>query len=368
MRKRNWICVLLLVAWTACDNEPEVEPTGGETIRFGLPGIEVDAEARSGPLNQLEEGTSFGVLGYCIPQTSPSDQTPDESRGGVALDLKKSLCAPSLFYKQEVTYSGGGCTYKPLQRWYTPTDYLYSFFAYYPFGDTYFAVTTRETTLGAPRVKFSIPVTNTAADAEVELPDVPDAMVAQEIDVAKGDGVVTLDFYHILTGLNFQVNNYNVREDENGNQVAGEPVIIHSLKLKGKFYKSVEINFDEGYDYPDETYWGTYTIVPDSSNIEIGGLESVSQIGGKTLLLVSNLNKTDIQDGYLGDLDLEINYSFGESRNVTRTFGRPENFLPAGGTVYTAQLNFIGNSFVLNFIVDNNSQWEDGADSDITFE
>ena len=42
--------------------------------------------------------------------------------------------------------------------------------------------------------------------------------------------------------------------------------------------------------------------------------------------------------------------------------------MPAGGTIYTAQLNFIGDSFVLNFIIDNNTQWEDGGDSDITFE
>lgn len=83
----------------------------------------------------------------------------------------------------------------------------------------------------------------------------------------------------------------------------------------------------------------------------VEGLTS-SMAGNKTLLLVSNLNKTDISDGYLGNIALEIRYSFG-GQPITKEFSRPENFLPAGGTIYTAQLNFIGEAFVLNFIVDN---------------
>ena len=364
MKTRNLICGLMLMAGVAC-NEEEVTPGAGDgVIRFGVPGMEVETEARSGPLSELEEGTSFGVLGYCVPQTAPNDAILDMSRGGVAWDLKKTLCAPSLFYKQKVTYTGGACAYDPLKEWYDQTDFLYSFFAYYPYDD-YFTVTTTENALGAPSVKFSIPVTST--DVDYSLPDVQDAMVAQEIDVQKGAGVVTLDFYHILTGLNFQVNNYNVTTDENGLEVPGKSVTIHSLKLKGTFYKSIVINFDKGYDYPDETYSGTYTIVPEGSDIEVEGLASVEKIGGKTLLLVSNLNKTGKDDGYLGQLKLEIKYTFGET-TTTKIFGRPENFLPAGGTIYTAQLNFIGDSFVLNFIVDNDSKWEDGSDTDITFE
>ncbi len=178
-------------------------------------------------------------------------------------------------------------------------------------------------------------------------------------------GQVQLNFLHILTGLNFQVNNYNAKE--NGDP--GERVTIHSLKLYGTFYKSIEINFDSGYNFPDETFSGTYTIVPEGSDIEVPGLTSVSKIGNKTILMVSNLFQTIGTSAYLGDLKLKIKYSFGTSiSDKIQTFTRPDNFLPAGGTIYTAQLNFIGNSFVLNFVVDNNQQWEDGGDSDITFE
>ena len=356
----------LLLAFTACGDEEEIGgiPTlSDQYISFGTSPLGVEVTPRA-PIDQLEDGASFGVLGYCLAQVAPDNTELNVASGSQIWDYKKQLCRPHLFYKQKVSYNSGNCTYEPLQKWYEPTNYNYSFFGYYPYDSDYFTVNTTASDLGAPRVKFSIPFSGTDANTPLDDSQVPDAMVAQEIDVTRVAGQVQMNFLHILTGLNFQVNNYNANEDG----TAGNPVTIHSLKLSGKFYKSIEINFDSGYDFPDETFYGTYTIVPNGSNIEIGGLESKSQIGDKTLLLVSNLNKTSKEDGYLGQLTLSVEYSFGNSNHVTKTFERPENFLPAGGTIYTAQLNFIGDSFVLNFIVDNNQQWEDGGDSDITFE
>lgn len=366
--KRNqsiFVLFVLLLAMTACSKEE----IGGQpvlsrqTIEFGAPSIHVEADTR-GPLNQLEEGSSFGVLGYCLAQTAPDNTTLNPASGSQTWNNKKQLCYPEVFYKEKVTYSGGSCSYEPLEKWYEPTNYNYSFFAYYPYEGA-FTVTTRAEELGAPKVKFSIPFSGTDENKPLDDTLVPDAMVAQEIDVVRKTGQVQLNFLHILTGLNFQVNNYNAKE--NGDP--GETVTIHSLKLYGTFYKSIEINFDSGYNFPNETFSGTYTIVPDGSNIEVPGLTSVSEIGNKTILMVSNLSQTTGTSAYLGNLKLEIKYSFGTSiLNKTQTFTRPDNFLPAGGTIYTAQLNFIGNSFVLNFVVDNNQQWEDGGDSDITFE
>ena len=37
------------------------------------------------------------------------------------------------------------------------------------------------------------------------------------------------------------------------------------------------------------------------------------------------------------------------------------------GTIYTVELNFIGDAFVISFVVDNNQIWEDGGDSDLEF-
>lgn len=366
--KRNqsiFVLFVLLLVMSACSKEE----IGGQpvlsrqTIEFGAPSIHVEADTR-GPLNQLKEGSSFGVLGYCLAQTAPDNATLNPASGSQVWSNKKQLCYPEVFYKKKVTYSGGSCSYEPLEKWYEPTNYNYSFFAYYPYEGA-FTVTTEAQELGAPKVKFSIPFDSTEEATALEADDVPDAMVAQEIDVVRNTGQVQLNFLHILTGLNFQVNNYNAKE--NGDP--GETVTIHSLKLYGTFYKSIEINFDSGYNFPDETFSGTYTIVPDGSDIEVPGLTSVSEIGNKTILMVSNLSRTTGSSAYLGDLKLGIEYSFnGKIHYQPEPITRPENFLPAGGTIYTAQLNFIGNSFVLNFIVDNNQQWEDGGDSDITFE
>lgn len=368
MKKNQSIFVLsvLLLAMSAC-NEDEIggQPVlSGEAIEFGAPSIHVEADTR-GPVDQLPEGSSFGVLGYCLAQTAPDNATLNPASGSQVWSNKKQLCYPEVFYKKKVTYSGGSCSYEPLKKWYEPTNYNYSFFAYYPYEGA-FTVTTEAQELGAPKVKFSIPFDSTEEATALEADDVPDAMVAQEIDVVRNTGQVQLNFLHILTGLNFQVNNYNAKE--NGDP--GETVTIHSLKLYGTFYKSIEINFDSGYNFPNETFSGTYTIVPEGSDIKVPGLTSVSEIGNKTILMVSNLSQTTGTSAYLGDLKLGIEYSFNGKEHYTpdEPFTRPDNFLPAGGTIYTAQLNFIGNSFVLNFVVDNNQQWEDGGDSDITFE
>lgn len=368
MNRRLFVLTMAAVSLMACDKEEvmEVPSVSGEYIEFGMPSVGLDVETRA-PLNQLAEGTSFGVLGYCLAQTQPGDTTLNTATGSVSWDTKKSLCRPHVFYKQEVAYSGGICSYSPLVPWLAD-DYRYSFFAYYPYGDGKgFTVTTGESTLGAPSVKFSIPFDSMDEDTELDDAQVPDAMVAQSIDVIRNTGQVQLNFLHLLTGLNFQVNNYNATDD---GATPGDPVTIHSLKLKGTFYKSIEINFDNNYVFPSETFRGTYTLLGDSEDddITIGGLESVSQIGGKTLLLVSNLKETGVEDGYLGDLDLVIEYTFGSGKSKFVTKTRPENFQPSGGTIYTAQLNFIGDSFVLNFVVDNDQKWEDGGDSEITFE
>lgn len=357
-----YIGIVLSLLSASCNKEkvsfsPEFS---GEVIDFGRPTISV--ETKGGPVNELPDNSSFGVLGYCLAQTRPDDETLNPASGNVDWGTKKNLCYPEVFYDEKVTISGSSCSYENLREWYENTDYKYSFFAYYPY-DGAFTVQTGKKELGTPKVKFSIPFDSTDPNETLDDSIVPDAMVAQEIDVMRNTGTVQLHFLHILTGLNFQVNNYNANEDG----TPGQNVTIHSLKLGGTFYKSIQINFDSGYDFPDETFSGTYNIV--ENDIDVPALTSKEKIGDKTLLLVSNLKKTMGSSAYLGDLELTIEYSFGESiSHKSQTFTRPDNFLPAGGTIYTAQLNFIGDAFVLNFIVDNDQKWEDGGDSDITFE
>lgn len=365
MKKHQPILALtvLLLTLSACNKEMinEQPELSGQYITFGMPGIGVETGTRA-PVDQFPDGSSFGVLGYCLAQYSPTNTVLNPASGSQTWNNKKQFCRPEVFYNQKIIYDKGVCTYSPLKNWYASTDYNYSFFAYYPYGEGKgFTLNTGATNLGAPKVKFSIPFSGTNVDTPLDETQVPDAMIAQEIDVARNTGQVQLNFLHILTGLNFQINNYNATESG----TPGKSVTVHSLKLQGTFYKSIEINFDSGYTFPDETFSGTYTIL--DKDVTIGGLESVSSIGNKTLLLVSNLTQTGVEDGYLGDVELVIEYTFGDGIRTFKTFTRPENFLPAGGTIYTAQLNFIGDSFVLNFVVDNNQEWETGSDSNITF-
>ena len=365
----------LALALAACSRTESVLPSAAEDyIRFGLPGMSVDVEAKSALVNsELPEGSQFGVLGYCLAQTAPDDTTLNSSSGSVSWDTKKELCRPHLFYKKTVTYSGGACTYADPVPWFEPANYQYTFFAYYPYEnsyngtDSYFTVESGQGDLGSPSVKFSMPFNGGDTLTPLDDSRVPDAMVAMAEDVTRGtNGMVELNFRHILTGLNFQINNYN---EDPQNPETGKTLTIHSLKLRGRFYKSFEMKYDNGWGSPEnELYSGTYTLIPDNSDIQIEP-HSEGKLTDKTLLLVSGQNHKGSETGYLGPyVKLEIKYTFGDSGEKTQWFTRPNNFLPAAGTVYTSQLNFIGDAFVLNIIVDNNYQWEDGGDSEIVFQ
>lgn len=363
MRSYLIYVIAFLFTLSACNKESFQSNLSEDMIEFGFSGVQLDSESRSGePVDELPDGSSFGVFGYCLAQTAPDNSTLVESSGALSWDVKKNLIKPTLFYQKEVRYSGGVCSYEDPVSWYKPVDYQYSFFAYYPY-DKGFSMISDENTFGAPSIKFSMPVPdNSTEDTELTTIGIPDAMVAQEIDVTRGDGVVPLRFYHLLAGLNVQVNNYNKDPEDTS---TGMSLTIHSIKFVGEFYKSIVINFDKGYDYPNETYKGKYTIV--DSEVVIPAGTTVNKIGDKTLLLVSNITETGASNGYFGNNKIVIDYTFGGIRNQ-KEYTRMETFMPAGGTIYTLQLNFIGNAFVLNFVVDNSSQWEDGNDSEITFE
>lgn len=374
MKKRLFhIGIIGVLALAACSRTEDVLPAFAEDyIRFGMPGMEV--EAKSTLVNsELPDSSRFGVLGYCLAQVAPGDTTLNRSSGSVSWDTKKELCRPHLFHDVPVTYSDGECTYAPLQPWDSAANYQYTFFAYYPYGNSYngtdtcFTVESGQGDLGSPSVKFSMPFNGGDTLTPLDDSRVPDAMVAMAEDVTRGtNGMVELNFRHILTGLNFQINNYN---EDPQNPGTGDRLIVHSLKLRGTFYKSFVMNYDDGWECPaGETFSGTYTLLPDGSD-KVVEAQDEGLLIEKTLLFVSGQNSEGAATGYLGPyVKLEIKYTFGDSREKTQWISRPENFLPVGGTVYTSQLNFIGNAFVLNIIVDNNYQWEDGGDSEIVFE
>lgn len=58
-----------------------------------------------------------------------------------------------------------------------------------------------------------------------------------------------------------------------------------------------------------------------------------------------------------------IDYTFKDKRTA-KELTRPGTFTPQPGKRYIAQLNFVGDAFVINFVVDNNGEWENGAGED----
>ena len=71
---------------------------------------------------------------------------------------------------------------------------------------------------------------------------------------------------------------------------------------------------------------------------------------------------------YFGkDVEVSVEYTY-KGADKTATAERPTQFQPRAGVRYTAQLNFVGDTFALNFIAADNEFWEDGGDSDVSIQ
>lgn len=357
----------LALALAACSRTESVLPSAAEDyIRFGLPGMSVDVEAKSALVGDaLPDGSRFGVLGYCLSQIAPGNSELSESSAVRNWDNKKELCRPHLFYGKEVKYSNGACTYDNPEKWYDDVNSKYTFFAYYPYKK--FTITTKDNALGTPTVRFSMPFTSTNINQVLE-GNVPDAMVAMAKDAVRGtNGMVELEFYHLLVGMNFQVNNYSADTES---AEGAKDLVIHSLKLQGTFNKSLVVRYDEGWEYPGDTFSGTYVLLGEDKGDDktVGPGVSLTEVGERTLFFVFGESTTG-GIGHLGqDMKLLIDYTFAGERHADYVNNNiPFNSTPVRGTIYTMQLNFVGDSFVLNMVTDSN-QWEDGSNTDITFE
>lgn len=377
-----------LAAVISCERQlPEY--SSGEYILFSSPGMTV--ETRSGELlGAITE--DFGVLGYCIPYVQGSHDNLDYNAGTSGWEVKKANCPPTVFYKQRVSSNGiydseGGSANNP-KYWYRngwgldgpdsniPADaenYRYTFFAYFPYGDNYWTISpSSESSAGGPILTFTMPqdqggnIETTRLDATKNI----DAMLAMEKDVTRGSGDVTFEFSHILTALGFEINNFS-----------DYPLTVHSLKLRGNFYRQLQVDFSKRnvemeFTTTDERYSGYYDLLPngpiDLSTDEDTPINSAHpgvELGTHILLISGDSNNYD--NKYFGeDIEVVIGYKFNETYVESLAKSRPGTFTPRPGIRYTAQLNFVGDAFVLNFIVDNDEEWEDGIpdDDEVIFE
>ena len=175
-------------------------------------------------------------------------------------------------------------------------------------------------------------------------------------------GNVGFNFSHIMTGLGFAVNNYNYGGDD-------ETVTVKKVTLSGNFTRSITIDFskntnEDGFYTYSGTYPGTYAIYNNEEGLAVAPNSSVPLIGDRHLLLLSNAT-----DGtYFGkDVKVQVEYIYGRQEKIA-TAERPSQFQPRAGVRYTAQLNFVGETFALNFIAADNEFWEDGGDSDVSIQ
>ena len=384
---RNMAVAVSCVAGMAACQQEEAMPQydAGERILFGMPQLSVESGSRSMLKDALEAGDEFGVLGYCVPYKVIAETTLSEldyDMGGVEWSTKKNQCPPEVFYKQKVSVGENGCTYdknngdgNDPKYWYrdgkdlngndnsaiTGTDaYQYTFFAYYPYEGAFTVTEPSDASkAGAPVFRFTMPQPQGSVLDHTRTQDAMLGVLSQSRD----DGNLQFYFSHVLTALGFEVNNFSPTD-----------LIVHSVKLKGTFFKSIDINFKGttvAYQVTDERYSGEYVLFDE--DVEGKALTLNAPPEGSTvtstngpindvyLLLISG------NAPYFGEgVNVEIIYTFdGKTRAIYST-GRPTSFTPRPGVKYTAQLNFVGNAFVLQF--EDSGMWEDGemADGDGT--
>lgn len=383
--KQRYILPALLLLCAACQQEEWAQPEADspDAIRFVAPAITVEELTRSTFHDAFPTGGTFGVLGYCVPYQRGSDTEMDWASGSANWGNKSGNAFPDVFFNQAVTYNGSACTYDynnsgGPRKWYnttenqeaiSPDNYRYTFFAYYPMDDFTVESPTNATTRGVPKLTFTMPFAETGDVATTTLDDeeTSDAMVSVVYNHLRTTGNVRFNFSHIMTGLGFAVNNYNYGGDN-------ETVTVKRVTLSGNFTRSITIDFskntnEDGFYTYSGTYPGTYVIYDNEiynneEGFAIAPNSSVPLIGDKHLLLLSNAT-----DGtYFGkDVKVYVEYTYrGEAKNAFAE--RPTQFQPRAGVRYTAQLNFVGETFALNFIAAEDEFWEDGGDSDVSIQ
>lgn len=407
------LTVVLLTGLSSCQRQrPSSAPEGA--ITFGSPSVYISGSTRSTLISgELGDGASFGVFGYCLSNRVGTTglNNLDPNSGATSWSGKESMCPPSVFFNQEVTVGADGCDYLysgkdngdnlyRYRSWYRDgrgldgnvkediheaDRFRYSFFAYYPYDDVTddgagFDVITpgKQEDFGAPYFMFTMPFSGRDVSTELDHMKTPDAMLAVLYNRYSSEGNLQFTFSHLLTALGVEVNNFSDHR-----------LTVHSITLSGTFYRSIYVDLsgqNVKFSSPDtDVYKGHYVFLdesdyPDAEGIVLEPVEdefsaTTWNIGPEDyLLLISGDGGSG--GNYLGpnpaDLHMNISYSFEDGGENPRnaSFTRPTSFTPSPGTRYTAQLNFVGDEFVLLFAVDNNGEWWLGNqnDDDVIFE
>lgn len=373
--KLQSIAYVLVLALGACQSEEfeQVPAFSNRPIIFSRITMEGQAHPTraevSDPVSgEFPEGSKVGVLGYCLTESRGS--------GTSAWNTKKDACVPFMpdvsgitqLKGVELTKSmDGSWSYTPLKKWYENDEgYQYSFFAYAPYDDAYFTISTVNYTngryFGAPVATFHLPFTTTQTSDALDRTLLRDAMLSNNIDHQSTDGNVSFQFYHMTAGLRFAVNNY---DDANS-------VTIESLTLSGTFNKEMRIEAQTNYAISG-SYSGTFTIADQAMTVQpleqsrfftVGGGEDAAKV---TLLLIPNedSNQTPIM-GVPGQATPKVNvvYHINDGSAQPQSYDLPPmNYRQ--GVMHNISLDFLGNSLTLTA---SSTEWDNEYISDIVFE
>ena len=250
--------LIILLSFFSCQQEgiEEVYSKDNDYIQFTTPTIEVvyEEDTRSVTTETLKKTTlaneeSFAVWGYCVPNMVGSN-TLDYNGATSSWLAKRALSLPNVFYTSGTDFLntvtvGKSQTGRKERKWYSSgygldgnantsvgtntNDYQYTFFAYYPAGDTGFKINpsggnNQYIAHNALNVQYTMPYSN---GAEIDLSNsssyvTNDAMLAMVENHKRGNGKVQFTFSHLLCALNFQCNNFTEYKDYNELQ-NGEP-------------------------------------------------------------------------------------------------------------------------------------------------
>lgn len=356
-RRPAAVILLLAAALGSCSKEP-AEPFAPETyIGFGLPAVSMsgpeisDMDTRGTIYNAFPDGESFGVLGYL---------KSNDANAAANWATKYLLLRPDVFDRRVVTYQDGACSYAGLEPWRderSETANLYTFFAYYP-SDAFTIESSNADGAGAPLLTYTMPFSgnNLSLDSHTAV----DAMVAVKYDHTKVMGNVDFTFSHLMTAIRFKVNNYD----------GSTPLRINSISLAGNFYRSTTLDYTPVAQSNNlkrttsGTYNGTYSVYNDSNNpftVAAGTSLFVGEGEGSIILLLPGIDSGNSSVRGLGpDVSFSCEYIF--MNDFAQNGGGSLDYSFEPGTLYTINLNFIGDSFTINITSDN---WENGSDNDI---
>ena len=401
------LCMTALLGLASCSQDEW--PGGQESFDGGIVFTSPYHLTRSDAMRYgtFKGGDQVGVLGFCKADNNGRDISASP------WDTKKPFCQPDVFYNQMLEYNAadnlwtydwrGTGSVGGQHPWSENENNTYAFFAYYPYaevtesrgtfsglipeesGSTYEHRGTIELSAddatGDPTITYRMPFANTdgsSADTERDWTRVPDLMLAYSIDHVKADGAVKLNFRHLFCAFEFRVNNYNTT-----------PVNIRGLYVSGEgFYRSVSVTGQEsGYTVPDDRsdlYSGRFNIISNRDGDEFtcpAGTEqkddegNVIEIVPATVPITVDENSDDPVDLlFIPDENGKLTANGYESPSVTLTVdGIQQNatmnlkeatFRPGVRSIFN--INIVGNDIYLQ--VESDGTWEDGGDSDISFD